>query len=134
MKFNCKRNYFIFLYFVWIFLVNNMMVDKIWWNLSSPVLIIYPMSVKKLEQENTWFLIFIELLILNMIYEYLIDKIQKLQCIYFCLTIIACLTSFYFWSACILFIFSPKYLFILYRVFLMYLNTDIYFLRIFEFM
>lgn len=52
-----------------------MMVDKILWNLSSPVLIIYPMSVKKLEQENTWFLIFIELLILNMIYEYLIDKI-----------------------------------------------------------
>lgn len=39
------------------------------------MLIIYPMSVKKLEQENTWFLIFIELLILNMIYEYLIDKI-----------------------------------------------------------
>lgn len=33
------------------------------------------MSVKNLEQENTWFLIFIELLILNMIYEYLIDKI-----------------------------------------------------------
>lgn len=75
MKFNCKRNYFIFLHFVWIFLVNNMMVDKTWWNLSSPVLIIYPMSVKELEQENTWFLIFIELLILNMIYEYLIDKI-----------------------------------------------------------
>lgn len=75
MKFNCKRNYFIFLYFVWIFLVNNMMVDNIWWNLSSPVLIIYPMSVKKLEQDNTWFLIFIELLISNMIYEYLIDKI-----------------------------------------------------------
>lgn len=45
MKFNCKRNYLIFLYFVWIFLVNNMMVDKIWWNLSSPVLIIYPMSL-----------------------------------------------------------------------------------------
>lgn len=39
------------------------------------MLIIYPMSVKKLEQENNWFLIFIELLILNMIYEYLIDKI-----------------------------------------------------------
>lgn len=49
MKFNCKRNYFIFFYFVWIFLVNNMMVDKIWWNLFFFVLIIYLMFVKKLE-------------------------------------------------------------------------------------
>lgn len=33
------------------------------------------MSGEKLEQKHTWFLISIELLILNMIYEYLIDKI-----------------------------------------------------------